>query len=310
MTDKLLLTDGIEAEKSTFMEDLYLTRIMIGGYSVEVDLVAYKENSDTKEALKYAFEKYYRDAEKYNASAMDSLCSIIKDNSNLKVSVEDLRRDFVVKGVAIIDLNRVGMLAPPNVHVELNFMNKKDKISDDVALMLSVAGTLEEGFDEFFVNGLAMSDGITFPLHELSTGDVVKYSQLAEVYSGSVEMLNDVVECYFELDDDGSGAESSFALFEKVFTHIYELDQAARGLIFSNMLSHIDDVRKTLNDDDLTLDEMKEEIFFESAVFGSHGEIEFSYVLLGDEKDLKATAMGTYNMGFTGYMVEYLDREE
>lgn len=314
MADILLLTDGIEAVSCEDIEGVYEAIIKINGCAIEVDLIENKENTDTKEALKYTFEKYYRIAQEYNEACMKAICykmlPMLSGDSYKKLTPEYIRSNYVIKAVAILDVNRESVFAPANTRVELTYADKNDDENEIGELEISVAGSMENGIDDYYIGGMSVAELALYPPHELSTGDVVEYSHFAEVYSGSVDVLGYIVDCYFELDDDCSKADAAFALFEKVYPHIYKMDHIAKGLIFANMPSHMDDIRKTLGDDDLTIDEMKEEIVFESAVFGPHDELEFSYVLIGDKKDLKATAMGTFKNGFTRYLIEYLDVEE
>lgn len=65
-----------------------------------------------------------------------------------------------------------------------------------------------------------------------------------------------------------------------------------------------------LVDPELTIDEIKEDMFPDSIVFGNHGDLEFSYMYFGVAKDLKMTVAGSYNMGFTKFLIEYFNPNE
>lgn len=312
MPKKLTLTDGIEA---VFNKDthIYTTEIKYQGRALEVILVGCPYNPDTREALKYTFDKFYKDIGKYDQSGWDAICEkaipLLNRYPGKQMKSEDLRSSFELDSVAILDHERIGTFKVQNVRVELSYGMKNPEAGAEV-YRFGIGGTLEDGFEELYMNDLRVNAKLFLEPHELSTGDIIEYSDVVEVYTGDVAILDDVVECFFELNDDEASADNAFTLFEKVYKNIYELDQNARALLLSNLKSHLDDMRKALGDEDLTFEEVEEELFFDSAVFGAHGDIEFSYILIGAEKDLKATAMGSYNMGFIKYMIEYLDEGE
>ncbi len=315
MSNKLPLTNGMEAIFDDVLR-AYTANIPYHGYELKVTLAEYEENPDTIDALKYTFEKFYKDIEKWDLEAMDALCNKVvpilnKYPEEENVTPEEIRRDFALKAVAILDDDRVTVVKPVGVQVELTYMDKNPDPDDiDEPMTLSAAGTLEEGFEDFYLNDAKISGKHLMDPHELSNGDVIEYSPLMEIYSGEVDILNDNVECFFEMDEDELGAENAFELFEKVYKKADVFDKMARKAIFQNIEPYMQEIRDTLADFELTIDEIMEDMFPDSIVFGNHSDLDFSYMFLGSDADLKMTVTGSYNLGFTRFIIEYLDENE
>lgn len=315
MPKKLTLTDGIEAIYDDVIR-AYIANVQYHGYNLEVILVEYEENPDTLDALKFTFEKFYKEIEKWDAAGMNALCNKVVPILNMypeeeNATPEDIRRDFALQAVAILDEDRVSIIKPSEVRVELTYMDKNPDPEDyDDPMTMSAAGTLEDGFEDFYLNDAQISGKHLMEPHELSNGDVAEYSPLMEIYSGEVDILNDIVECFFEMDEDELGAEKAFELFEKVYEKADAFDKMARKAVLQNIEPNMKEIKDTLADPELTIDEIEEDMFLDSIVFGNHGDLEFSYMFFGVAKDLKMTVAGSYNMGFTRFMIEYLDTNE
>jgi len=316
MADKLILTDGVEA---VYDEPIgaYMATVKYHECEIKVTLIEYEENPDTIDALKYAFAKFYKDIEKWDSAAIDAICNKVvpilnKYSDNEIVMPDDIRLNFELKIVVIHDDEHVSMVTKPDgVWVELTYIDKDHDPEDYKEQMsLAAAGTLEGGFEDFYLNDVMICGTHLFEPRELSNGDVIEYSPLMEIYSGEVDILNDNVECFFEMDEDELGAEKAFELFEKVYEKSDAFDKMARKAIFQNIEPYMKEIRDTLADFELTIDEIMEDMFPDSIVFGNHGDLEFSYMFLGSDADLKMTVTGSYNMGLTSLMIEYLDEGE
>ena len=313
MADKLILTDGVEA---VYDEPIgaYIATIKYHESEIKVTLIEYEENPDTIDALKYAFAKFYKDIEKWDSAAIDAICNKVgpilnKYSDNEIVMPDDIRLNFELKIVVIHDDEHVSMVTKPDgVWVELTYIDKDHDPEDYKEQMsLAAAGTLEGGFEDFYLNDVMICGTHLFEPRELSNGDVIEYSPVMEIYSGEVNILNDIVECFFEMDEDELGAEKAFELFEKVNKKSAAFDKMARKAIFQNIEPYMKEIRETLADFELTIDEIMENMFPDSIVFRNQGDLDFSYTFLGSDAGLKMTVTGSYNEGFTKLMIEYLE---
>ena len=292
----------------------YTTSMEYKDHKVDLVLFGFEGNPDTREALKYTFANLMKDFEGYEKKALQGLCdrigTVVNKDSDEKITIDDMRKEYFLSMVTLIDDDRVGVIAKANTGVEFMYEVRDPDDGDSQLQTLAAEGTLEDGFDMFYLNGMPILDSSIYKPHELSTGDIANYSSGVETYVCDVEFLDYEVECYFELDRDESGAEKAFDLFERILKKAHVFDSQAKDLLMASLIKNIDDIRETLGLPDLTPEEIREEMMLDVAVFGSESDMEFAYFFAGEKKLLKATAMGTYTMGFNQYMLEYMDDDE
>ena len=126
----LKLADGIVA-KFDDEEECYRASIMFENNPVDVFLVDDYENDNTLEALKFAFNKIYKEIDKYKLEALNGIAGKIGPLSDRYVknevfSVDDLIRYFRLVEIEIIDLVHVSLGKLPSLHIEMNFKLKEE----------------------------------------------------------------------------------------------------------------------------------------------------------------------------------------
>ncbi|MBO7450081.1 MAG: hypothetical protein J6U54_06885 [Clostridiales bacterium] len=311
----LELVDGIVA-KFDDEEECYRASIVVDNYPVDVFLVDDYENDNTLEALKFAFNKIYKDIDKYKFCALKGIAEKIDPLSdryvkNEKFTVDDLIRFFKLTEIEIIDLVHISFGKLPSQHIEMNFRLKdeyKDGSYFDDNIVLSAGGSLDEGFQVFDIGQYEIDPTILLEPHVISTGDEIDYSPLAETYSGEVELLDSIVECFFELNDEQTNADAAFELFEKVYKRIDEFDLKAEKFIRQNVDKELSKICEKL-EEDLTTDQIISDMFPEIMVFGNEEDFDFAYCYCSDGiLNIRLTATGTLKGGFKKFILEYVDR--
>ena len=129
-----MLTYGLEAE---FDDDIgaYTTTVQYNCFDVEITLAECEENPDTIDRLKDAFDKFYGGMEKFDSLAREALCQ------------HPAGSNYVLKAADILDSDS------DVVRVELTYADKDSDPDDYDSTVLCAAGTLENGFEEFYRNG-------------------------------------------------------------------------------------------------------------------------------------------------------------
>lgn len=150
MADKIMLTYGLEAE---FDDDIgaYTTTVQYNCFDVEITLAECEENPDTIDRLKDAFDKFYGGMEKFDSLAREALCKkvlpMLDQHPAGSVQMDDFQSNYVLKAADILDSDS------DVVRVELTYADKDSDPDDYDSTVLCAAGTLENGFEEFYRNG-------------------------------------------------------------------------------------------------------------------------------------------------------------
>ncbi|MBO7425396.1 MAG: DUF2262 domain-containing protein [Clostridiales bacterium] len=304
--DILVLSNDYKAD---YNEDLkgYQVEVDYNGGKVMMTLVPYKNNDDSLEALKYSFNKLISELEEYDEDAMGDICDKLGPYLEKAIpeapdlTPEELVSDFILKKVAVMDTNRVGMSESEGLKIVFSY--GKAGI-DDPRMELMAIGYLDSGFDTFYINGQQMA---TMPLtmsYDLSCGAKATYNLNTEIFDAKVNLFGREVVCFLELDDNELGAKNSIALFEKLYAHIDDYDKKARRFITENLHLKIDRVRDNLDIPDLSVENVMEDIFLDSIVCGAEEDIDMTYCFRGEENEMRAAVTGTLD-GFKSFLLEF-----
>ena len=147
-------------------------------------------------------------------------------------------------------------------------------------------------------------DEVLLP-HPLDNGSMAEYSPYSHTYVGVADLLGEEVECYFELNDDEASADNAFELYEDVTEAAEDLDDQARELILTNLPGLLPDIEQYLGREG-DKDQIMEDLFLDSAVFGSARDLDFTYCLEGDAAQMRITVTGTFEKGFSRCLVDLI----
>lgn len=174
----------------------------------------------------------------------------------------------------------------------------------------AIGGTLEEGFDEFYVNGKYVMESLEYGPVELCTGDVIEYDEWLEAYTGDIELLDEIVNCVFEMDEEEDSVDKSVALFEKVLEKIDTLDEMAMDALEKYIRGNPREIVKKCGGEVLSADEIIGGMYLDMIVFSPDGELDFSYLSEEAFEGYHVSVSGTFNMGFTRVSIEEMPDSE
>ncbi|MBR2295036.1 MAG: hypothetical protein IJ869_04680 [Clostridiales bacterium] len=309
--DDIMLEGGIRAVFDPVSET-YAAEIPHEGVDVVVELQDNEDNPDTAEALQYTFSMLMGDLKGYETKAREAMiskmCPLLEKEPYESVDPAAIREDFKLIHIALVDVDRTNMPRIENTRVEFSFIEPDLQDPDDIR-MISAAGSLEEGFREFFVNGVFVSEDEVLMPRPLDNDTLAEFSPYSRTYVGVADLLGEEVECYFELDDDEAGADNAFELYEDVIEAADDLDEQARMLILKNLPGILSDIEQYLGREG-DKDQIMEDLFLDAAVFGSARDLDFTYCLEGEGAQLKITVTGTFEGGFSGCITDLVRDDE
>ena len=301
MDNILILADGIEAISS--FGEWYSATVTYNGTEVGVELGENEKNPDTKKALQDAFEKLYRDIDKYNSDAMDLICSegldVINKDSEEPFDADIVREDYYLARIVITDDDR-------DVRIEFIYWDRNSDPGDYYAHTLHAAGTITKGFFSVLYDSVRVLNSILLEPHTLSTGDVLEYSSSDVGYIGKVAFWGGrEVECFFEPDEDGLGADTAFATIEEILKNTQEFEDVAVLFTYNNVDSYIEEIRANLASPELTEDDIVNNMNIDVASFTANGDFELTFVYHGNTADVFITIAGSLEEGFRQSFVGY-----
>ena len=118
-------------------------------------------------------------------------------------------------------------------------------------------------------------------------------------------MLGDNVECFFEMDGNNLGCDKAVALFDKVYNNIERLDDEARKLFETKLPPKLEEIRKQLDDDEITVEQIMDDLFLDCVVCGPHDDVDLTYTLDEGDVEMRINAMGIYSLGLTRFSIEF-----
>lgn len=316
MPKTITLFNGMIAEYQEIGQGFFLKADWCGQVT-EFALVTEPDDENGINAVKYAFEHLYKDKERWEKEIWDKfreklLPQINRDASDEIIKTDDLEGFFVPVNVAILYMGDVHLFEPEGVRIEVTYKVAESKDDDDENYdednTYCIAGTLEEGFTELFVNDIPLIPGFNLLPFTLSTGEKIHYDHQLGAYSEEVDFLDDAVEVYWEPNEEMTDANRAFELFEKVREKAALFDKMARNRIRAELQVKITELRKEYDDPELDVDDIMEDLLLTIMVYDCQGTFEFAYESW--EPDLRITTRGSYNMPFTTVMIEDISDED
>ena len=316
MAKTITLFNGMIAEYQEIGQAFFLKADWCG-QATEFALVTEPDDENGINAVKYAFEHLYKDKERWEKEIWDKfreklLPQINRDASDEKIDDEDLEGLLVPVNVAILYMGDVHLFEPEGVRIEVTYKVAESEDDDDEDYdednTYCIAGTLEEGFTDLFVNDIPLIPGFNLLPFTLSTGEKISYDPLLGAYSEEVDFLDDTVEVYWEPNEEMTDANKAFELYEKVKEKAKLFDKLARNRIRAELQVKIAELRKEYDDPELDVDDLMEDLLLTIMVYDCNGTFEFAYETL--EPDLRITTRGSYNMPFTTVMIKDISEED
>ncbi len=277
------------------------------GSKVDLFLICPPGDDDGISSVQYTANSIIGDPERTYGLAWKTVTDHIIPMLDMEVPSDVLSDVLEPVRIYVIYSASAGIGKPRYNRVEIAFALLDDDPDEETSY--TVAGSLEEGFDDFYANeDLVDTEDILRP-HELSTGDILTYTDELGAYFGTVDFLGDEPEVYIEPNESYTSAEHAFEVFEKVYQRAEVFRDLAMTVIREEVTRYIEVLRDRYSDPSLSVDGIMDELYLETFFINNNGEIEFAYEASGISDELRITAIGNYNRGFIKVLIEDADGE-
>lgn len=309
---EVIINDNISLPYNDETESFH-SEIDFYGNTTEIDFACDQEDDKSIEKMKAMLEKLLKDPGKWHAEWVvnieDQLLPQIGTLDFMSgIKTHRFSQVYKLSNIAFVKHNENDIL------IEASFFETDSEDEEDPNT-ICISGNFDIGFRDFYVNGFHLGSiktdihDIKRPDHKLSTGDLAVCEFGEDTYIASVKVGDEYVDCVFALDEDNVGADKAFALFEKIYAKIDVFEQMALKYLSDHIDAEICNIRKEMEEPDLTTDEILDEMVFNIMYFTNSGRVEFGYDYYGELFDADLSVSGTYNMGFTkfSYVIDPLD---
>ena len=293
--------------------EAFRAEVDFAGETVDVNLSFDPNEEESLPQEVAVLEKIYQNPEKWletwKASIKKDLLPKLEENPNMRrITPVLFEQEYALDNISIIKYEG------KEFQIVAIFEEIDPEFENDT-FSLGVSWSLKNGCLSFYVDGSLLDAFLQEKAllklvppkkkaFRLRCGEMAEYAFADNMYYAVVDMADQEVSCYFALDEDGIFPKKSIALFEKVYEKADLFDQMALKVLIPKIENEMREIRKTIEEPDLTVGDLMDELCLDAAFFRPDGRMDFLYVYVGDKYDARFTVQGSYTMGFTKVLFE------
>ncbi len=300
------LCNGIKAKFSDMVEGYWCQ--IDWDEDLEVELVLSSGgNEKAVPKLQDLFKKIWEDRATWKKTWEDSIRNFLLPYLNKypdaledEITPEMFEEDFELENIYIIEDEMED-------EVQVSFIRFGEGIEDDDVICLR--GTLEKGFNEFYLNGTPIHFENELSPVILSNGTRLKYSSKEDAFTGLVDFngVRDVL-LYLQVNRDLKSGKEGAGYFEKILKEAEAWDQEATGFIGRHLGRRIKKLREEHNMPFVEAEDILEVMVLDSISINDQGAVTMVYTDYDIFEDTEFCAEGTFYKGFYHFYMRDPDR--
>ena len=295
------LCNGIKAKFSDMVEGYWCQ--INWDEDLEVELVLSSGgNEKAIPKLQDIFKRIWEDRESWKKTWKDTIRKLLipylnkyPDALEDEITLEMFEEDFELENIYIIEDEMED-------EVQVSFIRFGEGIEDDDVICLR--GTLEKGFDEFYLNGTPIDLEHELSPVILSDGTILKYSSKEDAFTGLIDFngVRDVI-LYLQANRDVESGKEGARYFEKIAKEAQIWHQEATEFIEKHLYRKINKIRDEHQMPFLEVGDILEVMVLDSISINDQGSVIMTYTDYDILDETEFSAEGTFYKGFFKFFV-------
>lgn len=290
------LCNGIKAKFSDMVEGYWCQ--IDWDEDLEIELVLSSGgNEKAVPKLQDIFKRIWENRESWKKIWEDSIRNLLIPYLNKypealedEITLEMFEEDFELENIYIIEDEMED-------EVQVSFIRFGEGIEDDDVICLK--GTLEKGFDEFYLNGTPINLEQELSPVILTDGTILKYSSKEDAFTGLVDFngVRDVI-LYLHANRDVESGKEGARYFEKIVKEAETWHQEATEFIEKHLYRKIKKIRDDHQMPFLEVGDILEVMVLDSISINDQGSVIMTYTDYDILDETEFSAEGTFYKGF------------